>query len=59
MEIDSTFVRTLGEGKSFGEVALLFKTQRTASIKCKAMNNIFLLMKPALFRESLKKMKIY
>lgn len=38
VEIDGKFVRTLGKGLTFGELALLFRCTRTATIVCKTQN---------------------
>lgn len=58
VEIDDKFIRTLEKGHSFGELALLFRTVRSASIACQTKNCEFLIMKPALYRKTLQKMKL-
>jgi CRP-like cAMP-binding protein len=41
-------VSTLGEGAFFGEIAVLFESKRTASIRAKSYCDIFVLSKAAL-----------
>ncbi len=48
--MDNVLMRTLSKGNSFGELALLFRTERTASIKCKGKENILFLVRPTSFR---------
>jgi cGMP-dependent protein kinase len=57
VEIDQKKVTELGEGQSFGELALLFRASRAASIKCLSDNNQFFVMKPALYRSLLQQLK--
>lgn len=58
VEIDGRLVRELEKGSCFGEMALLFKAARSASIACQTRSCEFLIMKPALYRKSLQKMKL-
>jgi CRP-like cAMP-binding protein len=58
VEIDDKHIRTLEKGHSFGELALLFRTSRSASIACQTKTCEFLVMKPALYRKTLQKMKL-
>jgi CRP-like cAMP-binding protein len=58
VEIDQKFVKRLAKGAIFGELALLFKCSRRASIICKSPVCRFLIMKPANYKNALKKMKI-
>lgn len=44
-------------GQCFGELALLFKASRAASIKCLESTNRFFVMKPGLYRSILQKLK--
>lgn len=57
MEIDGVKVTELGEGQSFGELALLFRASRAASIRCLSEKNLFFVMKPALYRSILQQLK--
>lgn len=58
VQIDNKFIRTLQKGHSFGELALLFRTARSASIACQTKSCQFLIMKPALYRSTLQKMRL-
>lgn len=58
VEVDGKLVRTLERGETFGELALLFRAARSASIACSAAGCEFLIMKPALYRKTLQKMKL-
>ena len=58
VQIDNEHVRTLSPGQTFGELAMLFKTPRTASIVCKDQSCSFLVMKPNLYKKTLQKMRL-
>lgn len=58
VEIDDKFVRELDKGQTFGEMALLLRAARSASIACEGPNCEFLIMKPSLYRKTLQKMKL-
>jgi CRP-like cAMP-binding protein len=58
IEIDGKVVRTLRKGETFGELALLFRSPRTASIKAKTNDCQFLVVKPLVYKKTLKKMRI-
>jgi hypothetical protein len=45
------------EGQSFGELALLFRASRAASIKCIGEENKFFVMKPFVYRHILQQLK--
>lgn len=47
----------MNSGGAFGELALLFRTSRSASILCNGVANKFLVMKPVLYKATLQKMK--
>ena len=47
----------MNEGQSFGELALLFRASRAASVKCLGDKNMFFVMKPALYRSILQQLK--
>ena len=47
----------LKEGQAFGELALLFRASRAASIKCVGDENRYFVMKPSLYRNILKQLK--
>ena len=47
----------MGPGQSFGELALLFRASRAASIKCLSEKNLFFVMKPAIYRGILQQLK--
>ncbi len=49
VEIDGKVIKTLSQGQGFGEIALILRTKRSASIKAKTECK-FLIMKPLLFR---------
>ena len=57
VEIDGNKVAELKEGQSFGELALLFRASRAASIKCTGTENRYFIMKPCLYRSILKQLK--
>lgn len=49
-------IKILTQGQTFGEIALILKTKRSASIKTRT-DCKFLIMKPLLFRETIEKLK--
>lgn len=57
MEVDGTRVGSLNEGQSFGELALLFRASRAASIICESEVTRFFVMKPALYRNIIQQLK--
>ena len=57
VEIDGKVVAELKEGQSFGELALLFRASRAATIRCMGEENRYFLMKPGLYRSILKQLK--
>ena len=57
VEIDGKKVAELKEGQAFGELALLFRASRAASIKCVGDENRYFVMKPSLYRNILKQLK--
>ena len=57
VEIDGKKVTELKEGNAFGELALLFRTSRAASIKAAGEENRYFVMKPGLYRSILKQLK--
>ncbi len=57
VEIDGKKITELKEGQSFGELALLFRASRAASIKCVSLENRFCVMKPGLYKSILKHLK--
>lgn len=57
VEIDGKKVSELREGQCFGELALLFRASRAASIKCLGDLNRYFVMKPALYKSILKHLK--
>jgi CRP-like cAMP-binding protein len=56
--IDGKKVRTLSKGDTFGELALLYRSVRTASIMTSSKDCEFLVVKPLIFKKTLKKMKM-
>lgn len=57
VEVDKRLACSLSPGQAFGELALLFRTTRAASIICKGQKNTFMLMKPLLYKQTLQKIK--
>jgi hypothetical protein len=51
-------VRSLGKGETFGELALILKCARTASILCGEGGCEFFVMKPAQYKRTVQKMKM-
>ena len=58
VQIDGKKVAELKEGQAFGELALLFRASRAASIKCVGEQNRYFVMKPGLYRTILKQLKV-
>lgn len=58
VEIDGKVVRSLGKGETFGELALILKCPRTASILCGDGGCEFFVMKPAQYKRTVQKMKM-
>lgn len=54
IEVNEQEVKTLGKGESFGEVALIYCTKRTASVKCISQDLQLLVMKSKLFKQIMK-----
>ena len=53
VSIDGKYEKNLRKGDSFGEVALIYTSQRTASVKCISESTLFV-VKSGLFRSMLK-----
>ncbi len=58
IEIDGKHVRTLKSGETFGELALLFRSPRTASAISMSKETQFLVVKPLIYKKTLKKMRM-
>lgn len=58
IEIEEKKVRTLKPGDTFGELALLFRSPRTASAKAVSSDVLFLVVKPLIYKKTLKKMRM-
>ena len=54
VEKDGDVINYLKEGDTFGEMALIYTTKRTASIRCEDGNASFFLVKAGIFRKTLK-----
>ena len=57
MEIDGKEAAILRQGQSFGELALLFRAKRSASIRCLEEETYFFVMKPMIYRQILQQMR--
>ncbi len=57
VEVDGKMVGEIKEGASFGELALLFRANRAASIKCICEQTRFYIIKPAIYRRIIQKLR--
>jgi CRP-like cAMP-binding protein len=57
VEIEQEYIRTIGSGQCFGELALIYCTKRTATIKCKSDNLQLILIKSQEFKSVMRSIR--
>lgn len=57
VEIEGQQTKTLGKGETFGELALIYHSKRTASIKCLTDDLQMLFLKSKQFKQILKSIR--